>query len=86
MLSLSYSIAHAVMHDGIEGTRGDDGRSRVGILCNLLVLRNKGLSYSERLSISSRRKLEQILNPTRRKLDGGFRRGFEEQGDKARIT
>ena len=79
-------MVFAVMHDGIVGTRGDDGRSRVAMLCNLLVLRNQGLINSQRLSISSRRKWEQILNPTRRKLDGGFPRGFEEQGNKARIT
>ena len=60
------------MHDGIVRTRGDDGRSRVGMLCNLLVLSNKRLIYSERLSISSRGKLEQILNPTRTSWTEGF--------------
>lgn len=44
---LSYSVSHAAMHDGIVGTRGDGGRSRVGMLCNLLVLRTKELSYGE---------------------------------------
>ena len=64
------------MHDGIVGTRGDGGPSRVGMFCHLLGIRNKELSYSERLRISTRRKLEQILNPPRRNLNGGFPRKF----------
>ena len=48
------ALSHAVMHDGIMGTRAEGERSGVGKLCNLFVLRNKALSlYSVRLSIST---------------------------------